>query len=66
MDSSRSETLEAIEGISEVSGETAECSVKVYESADSQLGAVKELKEASVNLRERASRLIETLGKFIV
>ena len=27
---------------------------------------VKELKEASVNLRERASRLIETLGKFIV
>ena len=31
-----------------------------------RLNAVKELKEASVNLRERASRLIETLGKFIV
>ena len=66
MDSSRSETLEAIEGISTVSGETAECSVKVYKSADAQLGAVKNLKDASVNLRDRADRLIETLGKFIV
>jgi methyl-accepting chemotaxis protein len=66
MNSSRSETLEAIEGISAVSAETAACSTSVYSSAGSQMNAIKDLDQAAQDLRERADRMVEILGTFTV
>ena len=66
MNNSRNETLEAIESISAVSAETAACSSSVHNSAGTQLSAVKDLEDASTELRSRSDRLVEILGSFQV
>lgn len=66
MSTSRNETLEAIESISAVSAETAACSSSVHETAGTQLNAVKDLEDASAELRNRSDRLVEILGTFQV
>lgn len=66
MNTSRSETLEAIESISAVSAETAACSNEVYSTAGTQLDAIKELDGAAQNLRSRADELVGVLGTFKV
>jgi methyl-accepting chemotaxis protein len=64
MNSSRNETLEAIEMISSVSAETAACTTSVFDSAGTQLKAVQELEQASEQLRNRSDRLLEIMGAF--
>ena len=66
MSNSRNETLEAIESISAVSAETAACSTSVHDTAGTQLSAIKDLEDASEDLRQRADRLVEILGTFRV
>ncbi len=66
IDASRTQTLGAIESISAVSAETAACSSSVHSTAGTQLDAVRDLENASNQLRERADRLMEVLGSFIV
>lgn len=66
MNRSRNETLEAIESISAVSAETAACSSSVHNTAGTQLDAVKDLEDASVELRRRSDCLVEILGTFQV
>lgn len=66
MSASRNETIEAIEGISAVSAETAACSTSVYDTAGTQLAAVKDLEAASAQLRTRSDQLVEILGMFQV
>ncbi len=66
MNSSRTETLGAIESISAVSAETAACSSSVYTTAGTQLSAVGELDRASEDLRQKAEQLIQALSTFQV
>lgn len=66
MNTSRTGTLEAIEGISAVSAETAACSSSVYSTAGTQLDASQELDKAAGQLRERADKLVEILASFTV
>lgn len=66
MSGARSETLEAIEGISAVSAKTSACSSSVYSSANSQMEAIKDLDRASSELRQRADSLVEILKAFTV
>lgn len=66
MNASRTETLDAISGISAVSSETAACSTSVYEAAGTQLDSVTKLNQASVQLGEKADELVEILGSFTV
>jgi methyl-accepting chemotaxis protein len=66
MNSSRNGTLAAIESISAVSAETAACTSSVYDTAGTQLEAIKNLDDASTQLRSRSDRLIELLGTFQV
>jgi methyl-accepting chemotaxis protein len=66
MNSSRNGTLAAIESISAVSAQTAACTSSVYDTAGTQLEAIKNLDDASTQLRSRSDRLIELLGTFQV
>lgn len=66
MNASRTETLDAISGISAVSSETAACSTSVYEAAGTQMDSVTQLNQAAVQLSGRADDLAELLGSFTV
>ena len=66
MNTSRSHTLEAIEGISSVSAQTASHSSAVYTTADMQLNAVLELEKESQQLRQKSDQLVEILSTFQV
>lgn len=66
MSTSRTETLDAISGISAVSSETAACSTSVYEAAGTQMESVTQLNEAAHQLGERADELVDILGSFTV
>ena len=66
MNTSRTETLDAISGISAVSSETAACSTSVYEAAGTQMDSVNHLNQAALQLGERANELVDILGSFTV
>lgn len=64
MNASRSQTLEAIEGISAVSAQAAASSSSVYTAAEKQLQAVTELEKESQQLSQKADQLVAILGTF--
>ena len=66
MSTSRTETLDAISGISAVSSETAACSTSVYEAAGTQMDSVTQLNQSAHQLGERANELVDILGSFTV
>jgi len=66
MNQSRNQTLQAIEGITNVSNETSQNSSIVNESAKKQFVAGEELESAANELRSRAESLVEILGTFEV
>ncbi len=66
MNGARSNTLEAIEGITAVSAETASCSDLVSSTANTQMDAVDNLTMASDTLRQKADSLTEALQSFTV
>ena len=66
MGNSRNETLQSIESISAISAQTAASSSAVYDATGTQRDAIKELDNASVQLQERADKLVEILSTFTV
>jgi len=64
MNAARSQTLEAIEGISAVSAQTAAHSSNVYTTTGKQLTAVQNLDQESQLLRKKADELVEILSTF--
>ena len=66
MSTSRTETLDAISGISAVSSETAACSTSVYEAAGTQMDSVTQLNQVAHQLGARANELVDILGSFTV
>ena len=66
MNSSRAQTLNAIEDISTVSNETSMRSSVVNESVSKQYQAGSDLENAADELRARADKLVEILGTFEV
>ncbi len=66
MDKARTETITAIEGISEITGEAARSAGEANEAADKQKASIGNLDEASDKLKEKAEELISILGSFQV
>ena len=64
MNASRAETLSSIESISAISTETVACSGEVHSATGTQVEAINNLDEASVQLREKADALIDILASF--
>ena len=61
MDGARSITLESVESISVVAGETAACSATVTETVESQNNAISDLDMAANTLSAKASQLTKLL-----
>lgn len=66
MNASKEQTLESIEGISDISSETVACSAEVAQATGTQVAAIDNLDEAAILLKEKAEALVDMLANFII